>query len=130
VVDAGDQLGLLRAAGVRVALDDFGTGHTSLRYLHGTPVDLLKIDRAFVHGVADSRDQQSLVRTIIELADDLGYEVVAEGVERDEDLCMLGDLACTLVQGFALSRPVTADALLLVMAELPHRPEPAPEPVG
>jgi diguanylate cyclase (GGDEF)-like protein len=130
VVDAADQLGLLRAAGVRVALDDFGTGHTSLRYLHGTPVDLLKIDRAFVHGVADSRDQQSLVRTIIELADDLGYEVVAEGVERDEDLCMLGDLACTLVQGFALSRPVTADALLLVMAELPHRPEPAPEPVG
>ena len=65
-------------------------------------------------------------RQIIELAEDLGYEVVAEGVERDEDLAVLAELSCTLVQGFAFSRPVTADALLPVMAELGRRPEPAP----
>jgi diguanylate cyclase (GGDEF)-like protein len=123
VADAADELGRLRAAGVRVALDDFGNGSTSLRYLHGTPVDLIKIDRAFVHGVADRRDQRSLVRTIIELADDLGYDVVAEGVERDEDLAVLADLGCDLVQGYSLSRPVTAADLVAVLADL--RPVPA-----
>jgi diguanylate cyclase (GGDEF)-like protein len=123
VVDAAADLGRLRAVGVRVALDDFGTGYTSLRYLHGTPVDLLKIDRAFVHGLADSRDQRSLVRTIVELADDMGYEVVAEGVERDEDLAVLADLSCGLVQGYALSRPVDAVALRGVLDDLDARAE-------
>ena len=118
VVEAASELGRLREAGVRVALDDFGTGYTSLRYLHGTPVDLLKIDRAFVHGIADSRDQRSLVRTIVELADDLGYEVVAEGVERVEDLAVLAEVECDLVQGFVVSRPVTAEALPGVIGRL------------
>jgi diguanylate cyclase (GGDEF)-like protein len=124
VVDAADELARLRDAGVRVALDDFGNGYTSLRYLHGTPVDLLKIDRAFVHGVADSRDQHSLVRTIIELADDLGYSVVAEGVERPEDLAVLTDLDCDLVQGYALARPVAADEVIGVLESLRRRPTP------
>ena len=122
VVDAADELARLRDAGVRVALDDFGNGYTSLRYLHGTPVDLLKIDRAFVHGVADSRDQFSLVRTIIELADDLGYSVVAEGVERPEDLAVLVDLDCDLVQGYALGRPVPADEVVALLDALGRTP--------
>jgi diguanylate cyclase (GGDEF)-like protein len=129
VVDAADELGRLRSVGVRVALDDFGTGYTSLRYLHGTPVDLLKIDRAFVHGVADSRDQRSLVRTIVELADDMGYGVVAEGVERPEDLAVLTELSCRYVQGYALSRPVDEAGLPAVLTELGRRAE-AVQPVA
>jgi EAL domain-containing protein (putative c-di-GMP-specific phosphodiesterase class I) len=129
VADAADELGRLRAAGVRVALDDFGNGSTSLRYLHGTPVDLIKIDRAFVHGVADRRDQRSLVRTIIELADDLGFSVVAEGVERPEDLAVLADLDCDLVQGYALARPVAAADVGDVLDRL-RRPAPTPVPAG
>jgi EAL domain-containing protein (putative c-di-GMP-specific phosphodiesterase class I) len=129
VVDAADELARLRTAGVQVALDDFGNGYTSLRYLHGTPVDLLKIDRAFVHGVADSRDQHSLVRTIIELADDLGFSVVAEGVERPEDLAVLADLDCDLVQGYALARPVAAADVGDVLDRL-RRPAPTPVPAG
>ncbi len=116
VVDASAELARLRAAGVRIALDDFGTGYTSLRYLQGTPVDVLKIDRSFVDGVADRRDQQSLVRTLVDLAADLGYAVVAEGVERKDDLETLMALGCTLVQGFVCARPVSSAELHKVLA--------------
>jgi EAL domain-containing protein (putative c-di-GMP-specific phosphodiesterase class I) len=102
---------------VRIALDDFGTGYTSLRYLQGTPVDLLKIDRSFVDGVAERRDQQSLVRTLVDLAADLGYAVVAEGVERTADLELLTTMGCTLVQGFVCARPVPSTELHRVLSQ-------------
>jgi diguanylate cyclase (GGDEF)-like protein len=117
VVDASAELARLRAAGVRIALDDFGTGYTSLRYLQGTPVDLLKIDRSFVDGVAERRDQQSLVRTLVDLAADLGYAVVAEGVERTADLELLTRMGCTLVQGFVCARPVPSTELHRVLSQ-------------
>jgi EAL domain-containing protein (putative c-di-GMP-specific phosphodiesterase class I) len=104
-------LALLRefkARGVELALDDFGTGYSSLSYLHRFPFDVLKIDRSFVKGVADSADSRRLARTIIELGQDLGLRVVAEGVETEAQAEHLKALGCDYGQGYFFSRPVEA----------------------
>jgi len=102
----------LKAVGVRIAVDDFGTGYSSLNYLRRFPVDVLKIDKAFV----DEIDEQStknpiLIRTIVEIGRTLGLRVVAEGIERATQLHALSALGCEQGQGFYFSRPLECSAV-------------------
>ena len=113
---AGEVLERLRALGVRLSLDDFGTGHSSLAYLKRLPLDELKIDRAFVAGIAGDENDAMIVRSTIDLARNLGLHVVAEGVEGADVLQRLRALHCHEAQGFHLSRPLPADGLVQWLA--------------
>lgn len=93
-----------RALGVRVALDDFGTGYSSLSYLRRFPVDVVKVDKAFIDGL-DDPDGALLVRAIVDMATSLRLRVVAEGIEHVEQAAALQDFGCQLGQGFHFSRP-------------------------
>jgi diguanylate cyclase (GGDEF)-like protein len=108
---AREALTRLRAIGVRTSIDDFGTGYSSLSYLRELPVHALKIDRSFITDLMDEPESEAIVRSIIELARNLRLETVAEGVE-DERVCeRLIRLGCDYAQGFALARPMSADAM-------------------
>jgi EAL domain-containing protein (putative c-di-GMP-specific phosphodiesterase class I) len=107
---AGAALARIRELGVRVYLDDFGTGYSSLAYLARLPVDALKIDRAFVSGIGDDPAALRMVRTVINLAHDLGLSVVAEGVETPPQLAALRGLGCAYGQGYLLGRGMEAGA--------------------
>ena len=107
---AQDVLDRLSALGVRLAIDDFGKGHSSLEHLAQLPIDVLKIDRSFVMHMAQPTNA-AIVRSTIDLAHNLGLEVVAEGVETDAAALQLAALGCDTLQGFLLSRPVPADRL-------------------
>lgn len=100
----------LHEMGVTLAIDDFGRGYSSLSYLRRLPVDHLKIDRSFLIGLADGEDD-TLVRCMIDLAHNLGMQVVAEGVETEAVYQLLVELGCDAVQGFHVSRPAPADEL-------------------
>ncbi|MEI8238613.1 MAG: EAL domain-containing protein [Actinomycetota bacterium] len=113
-----DSLQRLCDLGVRVALDDFGTGYSSLSLLQKFPLQRIKIDRAFVHGVADNPNDRSLVRTIVAMGLSLGLDMVAEGVESVHQLQVLSDLGCNKAQGFLISHPVPADAMRSTVAAL------------
>jgi diguanylate cyclase len=102
----------LSDAGVQVALDDFGTGYSSLAYLKHLPVDELKIDRSFVASMATDPADAAIVQTTIDLGRRLGIAVVAEGVENAASLENLTSMGASSAQGFHISRPMTADALL------------------
>ncbi len=96
----------LKGLGVRVAMDDFGTGYSSLRYLRELPIDTVKIDKSFVHDIpADPKDCE-IVMAIIAMAKGLKMEVIAEGVETDEQLALLREMGCDRVQGYRYSRPL------------------------
>jgi EAL domain-containing protein (putative c-di-GMP-specific phosphodiesterase class I) len=96
----------LRALGVRVAIDDFGTGYSSLSYLRCLPVDTLKIDRSFVREVTTNHDSAAITIAILAMARSLKLNVVAEGVEKEEQLEFLARHGCPEVQGFLFSRPL------------------------
>ena len=96
----------LKDLGLRIAVDDFGTGYSSLSYLKRFPIDLLKIDRAFVDGLGHEPGDTAIVRAIIGLARALGLAVVAEGIETAEQLGLLRDLGCDYGQGYYLARPL------------------------
>jgi EAL domain-containing protein (putative c-di-GMP-specific phosphodiesterase class I) len=93
---------------VRIAIDDFGTGYSSLSVLGDLEVDTLKIDKSFIDGIVGDAAAQFMVRSIMDLALGLGYSVVAEGVESVEQLNLLREMQCPLVQGYFFSRPVQA----------------------
>jgi diguanylate cyclase (GGDEF)-like protein len=105
------RLAQLRSAGVLVAIDDFGTGYSSLSYLRRLPVDTVKIDRSFISDLATGGSATLLVASIIELARSLGLDVVAEGVETEQQAGVLRDLSCTYAQGFLYARPQPAQEL-------------------
>jgi diguanylate cyclase (GGDEF)-like protein/PAS domain S-box-containing protein len=105
----------LRALGVRLSIDDFGTGYSSLTYLHRFPIDTLKIDRSFV-SVLD-KDHLEIVRTILNLAENLDMDVVAEGVETQEQMSLLRNLSCQSGQGYFFSRPMTVEEAERVLEE-------------
>ncbi|HWG76803.1 MAG TPA: EAL domain-containing protein [Steroidobacteraceae bacterium] len=102
----------LRSAGSRFAVDDFGTGHSSLAQVHSLPIDELKIDRSFVQDLGQSERSAMIVRTVIELAHGLKLAAVAEGVETPEAMALLLRLGCDYAQGYLISRPIAADAVL------------------
>ncbi len=105
------QMSALRRSGLRIAIDDFGTGYSNLSYIQDLPVSTIKIDRAFVRDLDTSTKSQTLVRTIITMAHDLGYEVVAEGIEGAGALELLTAWGCDEGQGYHLSRPVPAASI-------------------
>jgi diguanylate cyclase (GGDEF)-like protein len=105
------RLSELKKLGVGLAIDDFGTGYSSLSYLRRFPVDLLKVDRSFVAGVASNAEDRAIVASVIELAHALGISVVAEGVESDEQLEELRTLGCDLAQGFNWHLPGDASEM-------------------
>ena len=104
-------LARLAKMGVRLSVDDFGTGYSSLTYLTRLPIDEIKIDRSFVTHMDASADKEVVVRSTIDLARNLGKQVVAEGVETVEVLQRLQELGCHLVQGYYVSRPLPAEEL-------------------
>ncbi|MEX2659932.1 MAG: EAL domain-containing protein [Acidimicrobiales bacterium] len=106
----------LRAEGVRLAIDDFGTGSSSLSWLERFPIDILKVDRAFVSGIGSSHVDTAVVRAVIGLASSLGLTVVAVGVETAGQLDALRGFGCSAGQGYLWSRPVPADELAAVLS--------------
>jgi EAL domain-containing protein (putative c-di-GMP-specific phosphodiesterase class I) len=109
--DAMRVLERLSEAGVRIAIDDFGTGYSSLSYLTRFPVSALKIDRSFVNDIERDAHDAVIVRTIVEMAHTLGFLVIAEGVETENQLAFLHGLGCEQAQGFLFSRPMSAGRL-------------------
>jgi diguanylate cyclase (GGDEF)-like protein/PAS domain S-box-containing protein len=107
----------LDAAGMRIAIDDFGTGYSSLAYLTRFPVGALKIDRSFVAAANQEPSAATIVRTIIEMAHSLGFTVVAEGVETEEQATFLRLLRCERAQGYLFARPMPAEALEALLRE-------------
>ena len=115
--------GLLNAIakrGVRIAIDDFGTGYSSLAYLKRFPIDIIKIDRAFIKDLPESIKDVAICNVILSLARHLNLSTVAEGVENEEQLQFLADQGCTLIQGFHTGRPLLPDAVIeLLQARAP-----------
>jgi EAL domain-containing protein (putative c-di-GMP-specific phosphodiesterase class I) len=109
----------LKNLGVRLAIDDFGTGYSSLSYLSRFPIDSLKIDRSFVHGMATAAHDVTIIAAVIAMGRSLKQCVVAEGVETAEQLAMLQALSCDEGQGYHLSRPMDGAQLTTRLREGP-----------
>jgi diguanylate cyclase (GGDEF)-like protein len=123
----------LRDAGIGIAIDDFGTGYSSLRLLSRLPVDTLKVDRSFIHGIVDTPNVMTLVSTIVSLARAFDMQTVAEGVETAEQLAMLRIINCDQAQGFYLGRPTPAadvPALIERLSQGSIRTSEQPEQAG
>jgi EAL domain-containing protein (putative c-di-GMP-specific phosphodiesterase class I) len=103
-----DTLSMLKKLGLRLALDDFGTGYSSLAYLQKLPLDMLKIDKAFVLGLGKNQGDTEIVRLILALAKTLNLDTIAEGVESREHMVTLKKLGCYLGQGYFFSPPISA----------------------
>jgi len=117
------QLERLCELGVRVAIDDFGIGYSSLSQLKHLPISSLKIDRSFVKHIAESKQDQAVVSSIINLASSLQLQVVAEGVETESQLAQVNRIGCHLVQGFIYSHPVSAEQIASQLHEQRLRTE-------
>jgi EAL domain-containing protein (putative c-di-GMP-specific phosphodiesterase class I) len=112
---AAARLDDLKSLGVRIAMDDFGTGYSSLGYLSRLPVDILKMDRSFL--TRDGNGTTGLAAAIIAIGDRLGLEVVAEGIEYENQIEALQDLGCELGQGFLFAKPMPHSALMRYLAK-------------
>ena len=108
----------LREAGVQIFMDDFGTGYSGLSQIAQLPLDALKIDRAFIVGMTISAEHMAIVSTIINLARALQIDVVAEGVETEEQAARLLELGCDEAQGFLFSRPLPAETIAKLLPEI------------
>jgi len=93
--------------GIQFSIDDFGTGYSSLSYLKSLPLNTLKLDRSFVNDIKDASHDVVLVDTIIMMAQNLGLEAIAEGVETEQELHYLNARGCTVYQGYYFSKPVS-----------------------
>jgi diguanylate cyclase (GGDEF)-like protein len=107
----------LKDLGATLAMDDFGTGYSNLAYLQKLPIDLLKIDRSFVSGMLADRDKIAIVRAILSLAQALGMQTTAEGIETNELAQTLAALGCTYGQGFLYARPLEKDEAYRLLSE-------------
>jgi len=102
-----DTLLELKKMGVTVSMDDFGTGYSALSYLTRFPLDTLKVDRAFVNNLPDDRDAATIARTIVSMAQQLNFAVVAEGIETESQMTFLNGLGCDIGQGYLFGKPMT-----------------------
>jgi EAL domain-containing protein (putative c-di-GMP-specific phosphodiesterase class I) len=105
------QLNALKRLGIKLAVDDFGTGYSSLAYLKRFPVDVLKIDRAFVSGLGQDEHDSAIVNTVVSLARALGLRTTAEGIEERSQWTRLQQLGCDQGQGYVFSRPLRPEAV-------------------
>jgi EAL domain-containing protein (putative c-di-GMP-specific phosphodiesterase class I) len=105
----------LRDLGLRISMDDFGTGYSSLSYLRSFPFDKIKIDRSFVSGESVNGDSMAIVRAIASLGASFGMTTVAEGVETPDQMRSIRAEGCTDVQGYLISRPVSATEVLKLL---------------
>ncbi len=112
----------LKDMGVRLSIDDFGTGHSSLSRLHSLPVDVLKIDRSFIHGIEHDGESREIARLIVALAHHLNLKVVAEGIETRSQLTYLEQFGCEFGQGYLFSPPVDHAALEKLLASASGNP--------
>ena len=110
------QLHNLSNLGIRLSLDDFGTGYSSLSYLKKFPIDKLKIDQSFVFTMLEDEDNEAIVDAVITLAKSLKLETIAEGVETKEQRDALSEKACDQIQGYYLSKPISAEQFSLFLA--------------
>ena len=110
-------LAAVRAMGVQVALDDFGTGYSSLSYLLRFPFDAIKMDRSFVQSLDQDSQRADLAGAIIQIAANLGKQVIAEGVETESELQCLQQMRCDLLQGYLFSKPLPAEAVTRLLGE-------------
>jgi EAL domain-containing protein (putative c-di-GMP-specific phosphodiesterase class I) len=101
----------LKTMGVKILLDDFGTGYSSLSYLHRFPLDVLKIDRSFINNVHEHDNHKAIIKTIIDLATNLGMATVGEGIENLADAQLLAQMDCIYGQGFYFYKPMPANEL-------------------
>jgi EAL domain-containing protein (putative c-di-GMP-specific phosphodiesterase class I) len=120
--DLARQMRDLAGLGLHFSVDDFGTGYSSLQHLHQLPIEKLKIDRTFIERVCEPQGTSALVRAILSLAHSLGLEVVAEGVEREEQARVLAEMQCDMMQGYWLAgpRPVGEIPELIRMGPMPQ----------
>jgi EAL domain-containing protein (putative c-di-GMP-specific phosphodiesterase class I) len=112
-----ERLTALKELGVQLAIDDFGTGYSSLNYVRRFPVDILKVDKSFIDGVADGGESSALTAAVIELAGILNLKPVAEGIERPDQLERLMELNCDLGQGYLFAKPLPSEELAKLLAE-------------
>ena len=111
VAAAAQELAAARRLGIKVALDDFGTGHSSLTLLHSLPMDRVKIDRSFVRELSGGGAAAAIVRSVLTLGQELGLDVVAEGVETLDQMKLLRELGCRYAQGYLFARVLPIDEL-------------------
>src|SRR5690606_23275038 len=102
-----DKIQQLRNAGITIAIDDFGTGYSTFSYIKKLPADTLKIDMSFVRDILENENSQAIVKAIVTLADTAGLNVIAEGIESEEQSRMLFGLGCREGQGFFYGRPTS-----------------------
>lgn len=120
--NVGQTLELMNALhklGLFIALDDFGTGYTSLQHLKTLPIDVLKIDRAFVSGLPQSKQDAAIVDAILSIARAFGFTTLAEGIETEEQATSLRTDGCALAQGYLYGRPMPADAFAAILKVAP-----------
>ena len=110
--EAVKQLNRIKKSGVEIAIDDFGTGYSSLAYVHEFPMDQLKIDRSFIEKIHTRPQSLEVVKSIIMMSKSLGVEVVAEGVENNEQLTILKELGCHKAQGYLFSKPLPGNEVI------------------
>ena len=125
--DAIQTLMHLKSLGLGLQIDDFGTGYSSLSYLHRLPLDILKIDRSFVHSMDAQEDGIEIVRTIMALAQRLKMTVIAEGVETGTQLAHLREMGCTCAQGNYFSKPIDTASVEKLLAAQSRTGEPLSE---
>lgn len=116
-LDVLDNLNTLHKKGFRIALDDFGTGYSSLSYLSKLPLSTLKIDRSFIVAMTSNNTSLNIVKTIIQLAENLKLDLIAEGIEEELQAKLLLDMGCKLVQGFLYHKPLPEQKLIKLLKE-------------
>jgi len=117
--DAVGKMRALHAMGVRLSLDDFGAGYSSLSYLRELPFAEMKIDRAFTRGIVRDAHAATITRNLLQLGRDLGIDVIAEGIEQEDQFALLGEQGCRLFQGYLFGRPLDVAAFNARIAQSP-----------
>ncbi len=108
----------LKSMGIQIAIDDFGTGYSSLSYLNKFPADLLKIDKSFIDEMNKSDSSRQYVAAIISMGHVMGFDVISEGVEENEQIETLMEIGCDYIQGFVWGRPLSAEAVEELVANI------------
>ncbi|MFJ7069663.1 aminotransferase class I/II-fold pyridoxal phosphate-dependent enzyme [Streptomyces sp. NPDC101115] len=119
----GSTMRSLKELGVSIAIDDFGTGFSSLSYLREFPIDIVKVDKSFIDDITTDRQQVALVEGIVRIAEVLGLQVVAEGIENEDQRALLADMGCRYGQGYLFARPMTAHQAETFLHRAAARPD-------